>query len=167
MPPLTASTRALTDWGLPAEAGLTPTRSNVGLNAAGFGPPCVSSFGYTVAGGADRPDFVVSGAAETRPGAGAFHDRVVAFGDVSDAGLRLKCGRVLDELETRMAAIGASWHSTSIVQVYTVANLQPILAEIARRGADRSGLLLHALCPPIKGLDFEMDCQAVSADHLI
>ena len=158
---------ALQDWGLTAEGGLTPTRSNVGPETAEAGPPHVWSFAYTVAGEGDRPNFVISGAAETRPGTGALRDRVVAYGDLSDEGLQLKCNRVLDELESRMAALDVSWQSTSIVQVYTVANLHPLMAEIARRGADRNGLLLHSLRPPIRGLDLEMDCQAVWANHLI
>ena len=37
--------------------------------------------------------------------------------------------------------------------------------EIVRRGAAEHGLTWHFARPPVQGLDYEMDCRAVSVEH--
>jgi hypothetical protein len=75
---------------------------------------------------------------------------------------------VLSEMERRLALLGASWASTTATQVYTVHDLHPFLAdEIVRRGAARSGLTWHFCRPPVRGLEFEMDCRGVRAEEVI
>jgi hypothetical protein len=49
-----------------------------------------------------------------------------------------------------------------------VHDLHPFLAdEIVRRGAARSGLTWHFCRPPVRGLEFEMDCRGVRAEEVI
>ena len=84
------------------------------------------------------------------------------------AGLRAEAQFVLGEMERRMAALGADWSRTTGVQVYTVFDIHPFLAdEIVRRGAAMHGVTWQFAWPPIVGLDFEMDCRAVMTERLV
>jgi hypothetical protein len=48
-----------------------------------------------------------------------------------------------------------------------VYDIHPFLAaEIVRRGAARSGVTWHFSRPPVKGLEYEMDCRSISFEHL-
>lgn len=65
-------------------------------------------------------------------------------------------------------AVGAGWADMTAVQVYTVYDLHPFLAdEIVRRGAAEHGLTCQFARPPVIGLDYEMDCRAVAVEHRI
>ena len=82
--------------------------------------------------------------------------------------MREKARFVLGEMERRLALLGTSWAATTATQVYTVHDLYPFLAdEIVRRGAARSGLTWHFCRPPVRGLEFEMDCRGVRFEQVI
>jgi hypothetical protein len=112
--------------------------------------------------------FVIAGSGEAEEGHASYRERTVRFGNTSSTGMREKGVFVLDRMEQRMAAIGATWSDTSAVQVYTVYDLHPFLQdEIARRGAARHGLTWHLARPPVQGLDYEMDCRSIPVEHRI
>ena len=82
--------------------------------------------------------------------------------------MREKAIYVLGEMERRLAAFGLGWADTTATQVYTVRDLYPFLAdEIVRRGAARSGLTWHYARPPVRELEYEMDCRGVSREVVI
>jgi len=82
--------------------------------------------------------------------------------------MREKARYVLGEMERRMADLGFTWSDTTATQVYTVHDLHPFLAdEILRRGAGRGGLIWHYARPPVEGLEYEMDCRAVSRESML
>jgi hypothetical protein len=61
-----------------------------------------------------------------------------------------------------------AWDTTTAVQVYTVHDLYPFLAdEIVARGATRHGLTWHFCRPPVIGLEYEMDCRGVALERVI
>ena len=65
-------------------------------------------------------------------------------------------------MERRLGLLGFTWGHTTDTQVYTVHDLHPFLAdEIVRRGAARSGLTWHYARPPVRGLEYEMDCRGI------
>lgn len=67
-----------------------------------------------------------------------------------------------------MAALGADWSKATATQVYTVHDLHPFLAdELAARGAIAGGLTWHFARPPIRGLEYEMDCRGVGVERVI
>jgi hypothetical protein len=39
--------------------------------------------------------------------------------------------------------------------------------EIVARGAARFGLTWHYCRPPVRGLEYEMDCRAVAVEHFV
>ena len=64
--------------------------------------------------------------------------------------------------------VGFGWADTTATQVYTVHDLHPFLAdEIVRRGAARSGLTWHYASPPVRELEYEMDCRAVGLERVL
>lgn len=130
--------------------------------------PSLHAFCFTSASRDPRPSFVVAGSGEAPEGKGNYCDHIIARGDTGSAGLRKKADWVLAEMERRMAALGGSWQTTTAVQVYTVHDIHPLLADgLARRGAMRHGLTWHLNRPPVVELEYEMDCRAVHAEHVI
>jgi hypothetical protein len=110
---------------------------------------------------------VISGSAEVGEGAEPYEERFIRRGDTSAEALREKARHVLATMETRMAALGATWRDATATHVYTVHDLHPFLAdEIVARGAAASGLTWVYARPPVIGLDFEMDVRGVQAEYI-
>jgi hypothetical protein len=143
-------------------------RSNVCPDIAPPAEPCMHAFCFTSAGEASPPNFVVAGSGEAREGGALYRDRTVRYGDTGADAMREKARYVLGEMERRLKLLGFGWQHTSASQVYTVHNLHPFLAdEIVARGAARSGLTWHFCRPPVRGLEYEMDCRAVAVEHFV
>lgn len=159
--------KTLEEWGL-FEAGANPVaRSNVCPEIAPPAEPSFYAFSYTVAG-EGAPSFVVAGSGEAPEGFANYHDHIVNRGDTSPEGLRGKARFVLAEMERRAGLLGFGWRDTTAVQVYSVYDIHPFLAdEIVARGAARCGLTWHFNRPPVRGLDYEMDCRGVSVERVI
>ena len=82
--------------------------------------------------------------------------------------MREKARHVLGEMERRLAALGFHWAETTATQAYTVHDLHPFLAdEIVRRGAAHSGLTWHYARPPVRELEYEMDCRGISRERIV
>jgi len=155
-------------WGISDGETNPVARTNV---CPAIDPPCEPSFhafAFTVESIADRPGFIVAGSGETVEGKANYRDHTIRPGDVSPEGIREKARYVLSEMERRLGRLGVDWEATSAVQVYTIHDLHPFLAdEIVRRGAAQSGLTWHFARPPVVGLEFEMDCRGISREILL
>ena len=93
--------------------------------------------------------------------------RGASFGPSPEA-MREKACFVLAAMEQRMAALGFSWADVTATQVYTIFEIHPLLAdEFVRRGAMSGGLAWHFACPPVQGLDFEVDVRGVAHELVI
>lgn len=158
----------LREWGLLASGANPVARSNVCPEIDPPTQPGFHAFCFTVPDADAAPSFVVAGSGEVTEGKATYHEHVVAPGDTSPDGMRAKARFVLGEMERRMAALGADWPVASGVQLYTVFDIHPFLAEeMVRRGAAAHGLTWHFARPPIVGLDFEMDCRRVALERVI
>ena len=155
-------------WGIMSGDKNPVARSNVCPEidkpaAPGFHAFC---FAHPVAGASGS--FVISGSGEAEEGHASYRERTIRLGDTSPDGLRAKGVYVLDRMEQRMAALGFSWSDTTAAQLYTVYDPHPFMEdEIVRRGAARHGLRWHFARPPVRGLDYEMDCRSVPVEHVI
>jgi hypothetical protein len=158
----------LQKWGL-FDGKVNPVaRSNVCPEIDPPPEPCFYAFSFTTAETAAAPSFVIAGSAETREGTGSYGERTVRRGESSPEAMREKARYVLGEMERRLAVLGLGWADTTATQVYTVRDLYPFLGdEIVRRGAARAGLTWHYARPPVEGLEFEMDCRAVSQESVV
>lgn len=160
-------TETLKAWGL-IDTGLNPVaRSNVCPQVTPPLVPSIYAFSYTVHDAEAAPSFVVSGSAEVPEGHPAYRDHIINRGDLSPAGLRAKAQFVLAEMERRSGLLGFGWKDATAVQVYTIHNLHPFLAdEIVKRGAARAGLTWHFNNPPVLDLEYEMDLRGIAVEHV-
>jgi len=158
----------LTEWGLFAGENNPVARSNVCPEVNPPAEPSFYAFSYTVEDANAVPSFVVAGSGEAPEGLGSYAENTIARGDVSPSGLRQKAQWVLGEMERRMKALGFGWGQTTGVQLYTVHDIHPFVAdEIAKRGAMRAGLTWHFNRPPVHELEYEMDCRGVSVERTL
>jgi hypothetical protein len=158
----------LEKWGL-FDGKVNPVaRSNVCPEIDPPADPSFRAFSFTVAASDAAPSFVIAGSGEAREGGATYRERTVRHGETTSDAMREKARYVLGEMERRLAALGFGWADTTATQVYTVHDLHPFLAdEIVRRGAARSGLTWHFARPPVRGLEYEMDCRGVSCERVV
>lgn len=158
----------LKKWGLFDGTTNPVARSNVCPEIDPPAEPSFHAFTFTVASGGASPSFVIAGSAEAREGGASYRERTVRYGETGPDAMREKARHVLGEMERRLAAFGHGWADTTATQVYTVHDLHPFLAnEIVRRGAARAGLTWHYARPPVRQLEYEMDCRSVSDERVI
>jgi hypothetical protein len=158
----------LTRWGLIAEGANPVARSNVCPAIAPPPEPSCHAFSFTVKAPESPPSFVISGSGEAPEGKANYRDHIVRPGDTGPSGLREKARFVLGEMERRLSTLGAAWRDTTVVQVYTVHEIHPLLAdEIVQRGAAAHGITWHWCRPPVAGLDFEVDCRSTAVEYVI
>jgi hypothetical protein len=158
----------LEKWGL-FDGKVNPVaRSNVCPELEPPTEPSFHAFSFTVADADAGPSFVIAGGAEAREGGASYRERTVRAGETTPDAMREKARYVLGEMERRLAALGFGWAETTATQVYTVHDLHPFLAdEIVRRGAARAGLTWHYARPPVRGLEYEMDCRGVGRERVV
>jgi hypothetical protein len=160
-------------WGIFANDRNPVARSNVCPEIDPPSTPSFHAFSYvmpapvTPAPGAPH-SYVIAGSGESQEGSGPYRDKTVRYGETSPDAIAEKGRYVLGVMETRMAALGGAWGSTTGVQVYTVHDLYPFLgSEIVRRGAARHGLTWQFCRPPVIGLEYEMDCRCVATERVL
>jgi hypothetical protein len=158
----------LQKWGL-FDGKVNPVaRSNVCPEIDPPPEPSFHAFSFTAADADPAPSFVIAGSAETKEGSASYSERTIRRGETSAEAMREKAHYVLDEMERRLAAFDLGWEDTTATQVYTVHDLYPFLAdEIVRRGAAHSGLTWHYARPPVRELEYEMDCRSVSRESVV
>ena len=126
------------------------------------GPQEVSmyAFTYSVPSTVKQISFVISGCGDARKGSEPYKDRIIAFGDVSQAGLRKKMAFVIEEMSTRLKHFGLNWSDVTKVQAYSVHDIAALVDELlSKPGFIPNGLLWHYARPPVAGLDYEMDLR--------
>ena len=160
--------RTLALWGI-YDGNTNPVaRSNVCPELAPPADPCFHAFSFTAPSRESTPTFVVAGSGEAREGGATYRERTVRYGETGPDALREKAMFVLGEMERRLGLLGQSWSSATATQVYTVHDLYPFFAEeIVSRGAARAGLTWHLCRPPVRGLEYEMDCRGVAVEHFV
>ena len=158
----------LAEWGLFDGATNPVARSNVCPEIDPPPEPSFHAFSFTVQDAEAVPSFVIAGSGEAREGPGNYSERTVRRGETSPDAMREKARFVLGEMERRLGLLGFSWADTTATQVYTVHDLFPFLAdEIVRRGAAHAGLTWHFNRPPVRDLEYEMDCRGVATERVI
>ncbi len=158
----------LTEWGVLANGRNPVARSNVCPEIDAPPEPSFHAFSFVVpAPGATR-SFVSAGSGESMEGNATYRERTVAYQDTSPAGMRLKAEHVMGEMERRMGALGFGWEDTTGVQVYTVHDIHPFLADlVVSRGAAAHGITWQYTRPPVIDLEYEMDCRRVMVERVI
>jgi len=154
----------LEKWGLIQDRRNPVARSNVAPEFRPPGEPCFYAFSYTVPSKLDS-GFVVAGSGEW-PEGGRFPEDIVARGDTSVAGMRLKADFVVGKMEARLAGLQRNWSQATVTQLYTVYGLGPEMLTI-QRYIQPSSLTWHYCRPPIEGLDYEMDVRGITLERVL
>lgn len=155
-------------WGVMRDDKNPVARSNVCPELHKPSAPSFHAFCFARPAAGASGSFMISGSGEAEEGHATYRERTVRFGETSPGALREKGAFVLNRMEQRMAAVGATWADTTAAQVYTVHDLHPFLAdEIVRRGAAEHGLSWHFARPPVEGLEYEMDCRSIPMEHRV
>ncbi len=126
------------------------------------GPQEVSmyAFTYSVPSTAKHRSFVISGGGDARKGSEPYKDRIIAFGDTSQAGLRKKMAFVIEEMTDRLRNFGLKWSDVTKAQAYSVHDIAMLVDELlSKPGLIQHGLVWHFARPPVSGLDYEMDLR--------
>lgn len=155
-------------WGL-FNGTINPVaRSNVCPEIAPPAEPCFHAFCFTVPAAHAMPTFVISGSGEAREGGATYAERTIRRGETSADAMREKAHYVMGEMERRLVLLGLGWSDTTATQVYTVHDLHPFFAdEIVRRGAAHAGLTWHFARPPVRELEFEVDCRGIAVEQVM
>jgi hypothetical protein len=128
-----------------------------------FGPSEVGmySFAYTIPSITnDLRSFILSGGGDARSGPESYRERIVAYGDTSEAGMRVKMEFVANEMNQRLISLGFDWNNVTSAQAYSVHNMGDLVEEVfAKTGRMRCGINWYFARPPVAGLDFEMDLR--------
>jgi hypothetical protein len=155
-------------WGI-YDGKVNPVaRSNVCPEIDPPAEPSLHAFSFTVPAADRPPSFVISGSAEARPIEASYRDRIVRFGEATPDAMREKAQYVMDEITRRLALFGLGWKDTTATQLYTIRDTYPLLAdEFVRRGAARAGVTWHFTRPPVRDLEFEVDCRGVRVEETL
>jgi hypothetical protein len=93
---------------------------------------------------------------------------VVRRAETSPQALAAKARFVLDLMERRVHGLGASWSDVTVTNIYTVHDLNALLAsEILPRlgGAGQHGVTWHYARPPIVSIEYEMDLRGGAGEE--
>jgi hypothetical protein len=147
-------------WGVYSDKVNPVARSNVCPEIDAPTEPGFHAFSFTVPAAADAaPSFVISGCAEAR---------AIRYGEHSADAMREKAHAVLEAVTQRLTLFGVGWRDTTASQVYTIRDIYPFLAdEIVRRGAAHAGINWHFTRPPVRDLEFEVDCRGVRVEEVL
>jgi len=158
----------LREWGL-FDGRVNPVaRSNVCPEVDPPPEPSFHAFAFTVAAPQAVPSFVIAGSGEVPEGRETYSAHIVRRGETGPDAMRDKARFVLAEMERRLGLLGFAWAETTAAQVYTVRDFHPFIAEeIVGRGAARAGLTWHFCRPPVRELEFEMDCRGIATEQII
>jgi hypothetical protein len=146
----------LKEWGLyRGSVGTGSTaRTNIAPAYHAPGEQSMFAFSYTVPSTSDRPTFIVSGtpAGDVRRGEASFEAN------------REQVARIVEILEERLAALGASWGVVSDIIVYAPRDVCPVLrAELVPRigPAVLNGIRWSPGCAPVGGGGIEIGTHGV------
>lgn len=159
----------LKSWGLEVDGANPVTRTNVALELNPVPEPMLAGFFYTIPSDGRAATFVISGAPEIASrDLGMAH--IVARGDTSAAGMRLKAECVIEVLGARLAEMRLSWQDATAINLYSVHDVHPLMASTLipalGRGAD-AGITWHYARPPVIGLELEIDLHAVRRELIV
>jgi hypothetical protein len=156
----------LGQWGLFDDRINPVARSNVCPAIDPPPAPSFHAFAFTLAAPQAAPSFVIAGSGEAPEGRGSYAAHIVRRGETDAHAMREKARFVLGEMERRLGLLGLTWADTTATQVYTVRDPFPFVAdEIVRRGA--ADLTWHFCRPPVRELEFEMDCRGIAIEQVI
>jgi len=123
-------------------------------------------FSYTAPRRAAPPTFLLA-ASDLN---GEYPRGIVARGDVSTKGLQQKLQQVLDSLDKNLGELGAEWSQATVVALYTVHDVFPLMREVLlpRVASSKNfGIRWYFCRPPIEELELEIQVRGCARELII
>jgi len=131
-------------------------------------PPEVSIYGFSyTAPQKGAPPTFLAAAGEL---SGEYPQGIMARGDVSPNGLRLKVTRELESLDRAISQMGVSWNAVTNLVVFSVHDFYPILRDLLlpRTGVAKNyGIRWYFARPPIQELEIEIQIRGCARELMI
>jgi len=123
------------------------------------------AFSYSVPSKTKTRTFCISGTADIDP-----RGRIVAEGDTSPAGMRMRLQHCIDATTERLAQLELNWKLTSHIDLCVTRDVDQLIGELlmpALDGAGQRGVRLHRARPPIVGTEVELECRGVLREIVV
>jgi len=150
--------------------GINPVaRTNVAPEVDPPAEPSLYSFAYTTPSAGAAVSFVIAGGGELPDGAFEPKD-IVRYNDTTPDAMAAKADFVVGLMEARLRGLGASWSQVGATNIYTVHDVNPLLAKVVlpRIGsASQHGLTWYYTRPPIIGIEYEMDLRGGTRETIL
>jgi hypothetical protein len=158
----------LKSWDVAFDQGNPIARSNVCPKISPPREPSLYAFSYTVIEPRASRSFVIAGSCEAPEGKENYRDFAIRLGDTSPSGLSDKVTWVFSEIERRLRLLSIDWDAVTGIQTYSVHDVFPALeTQLVARNLFRHGITHYLNRPPIRDLEFEMDCRGIYREHVI
>jgi hypothetical protein len=150
--------------------GVNPlARTNIAPEFLPPAEPSLHSFAYTIPAERRSASFVVAGGGELPDGSFDPAD-IIRRDETTPDAMACKAEFVLGLMDDRLRGLGASWGQVTHTNVYTVHDVNALLANVVLpriSSAANHGVTWHYTRPPIVGLEYEMDVRGGTRESLI
>jgi len=127
--------------------------------------PSLHAFSYSVPSKTKARTFCISGTADIDQ-----RGRVVAEGDTSPAGMRMRLQHCIDATAERLAQLELNWKLTTHIDLCVTRDVDELIGELlmpALDGAGQRGVRLHNARPPIVGTEVELECRGALREIVV
>lgn len=127
--------------------------------------PSVHAFSYCAASASAGTTFCVSGTADIDA-----RGKIVAEGDVSPVGMRIRLQHCVDVITERLAMIELDWSAATHVDLCVVQDIPGLMEAVVvpgLQGATARGVRVHVARPPIIGAEVELECRGVRQELVL
>jgi hypothetical protein len=148
----------LTKWSLVLGPYSAVCRTNVVPAADAPTQAVVHAFSYCVPSEYTGTTFCISGTADIDA-----RGQIVAAGDVSPAGMKLRLQHCVDVLTERLAMLELAWSQATHIDLCVVQDTPGLMAAVVipgLQGAASRGIRVHFARPPIIGSEVELECRS-------
>jgi hypothetical protein len=155
----------LREWGLIFGDYSAVSRTNVAPMLDVPEAPSVHAFSFAAPGEHKGSTFCVSGTADIEPGG-----RIVAQGNVSREGMRLKLQYVIGVITERLTRLGLSWTDATHTDLCLTRDIGDLLKTVivpGLQGAAARGLRVHFARPPIIDAEVELETRGVHRELIL
>ena len=119
--------------------------------------PVVHAFSYSYLRDYTATTFCVSGTADIDA-----RGQIIAEGDVSPAGMKLRMQHCVDVITERLAMLDLSWSEATHIDLCVAQDIPGLMAAVVvpgLQGAAARGIRVHFARPPIVGSEVELECR--------
>jgi hypothetical protein len=127
--------------------------------------PSLHAFSYCAPSAHAGTTFCVSGTADIDA-----RGKIVAEGDVSPAGMRMRLQHCVDVITERLAMLELDWSAATHIDLCVVQDMPGLMEAVVvpgLQGATARGVRVHVARPPIIGAEVELECRGARQELVL